>query len=145
MTASPSGNPLGLVLVQIPDCTIQIRSKGKPNKVGNLQICCQRIDLTKGENHPHHQDPQKEQPEKSKAKRLGVKEDQAPKKVNYKLCNVKIDTFTPLGGLCRQVDSCCAESHKCIQNAPYDREENGRRCQRRLYDCCTIYIHTVSC
>ena len=77
--------------VQKPDTEIEVCGEGKPNQIGNLQLCRQGIDFAPCEDHTQNQCPQKQQPQKGKAVGLRVKKDRRPEKIYDQLPDKEID------------------------------------------------------
>lgn len=132
-----------MLLVQIPDTQIQIGSKGQPDQIGNLQFGCQRIHLSEGKDHPKHQPPQKQQPEKGKAEGLGVEEDRTPEKIDHKLCDEEVQSQTPGFGWRSLINPCRSDTHQCEQDRPDHRKYPTRRRQRRFRNGLAVKGGTV--
>lgn len=110
-----------------PDKKVQIGCKQKPDKVRNLQICCQPVNSEKLDNHKHHKDYKKYNPDKCKKISFHIKENYWPKEVHEKL--EPVNERNP--AVCF-IHKSGTYPHKGIKNRPYDWEHNWWRSKWRL-------------
>ena len=71
--------------IEQPHPEIQVRGKGHPEEIRNLQPRGQFIHFPKGQNHQQNQHPQNDQPEKGKSKGLQIEEDDTPEEIERHL------------------------------------------------------------
>lgn len=119
--------PAGLLLVQHPYAVIQVGGKGDPEQVGNLHPCGQRVHLAEGDDHPHNQPPQNQQPNQCGAEGLQIEKQNAPKEVKGQLEQKDAQAIGALTGGGSQIDPSGPNSHQSEQNAPDDGKYHGRR------------------
>ena len=80
----------GLLSVQQPNARIEIPGEGDPEKVRDLQVRGDRIDLPERQDHPKNQDPQRDEPDERPAKGLPVEENDAPEEVDSQLNEIQL-------------------------------------------------------
>lgn len=66
-----------------------------------------------------------------------------PEEIDNQLCNKNIQSPVSLCGPRGQIDSCGADSHQRIQNAPDNRKKESWRRQRRLWDARAENLHAI--
>ena len=69
------------LFIEDPHAKIQIRGKGHPQEVGDLQQGGRFVDFAESKDHQQDQRPQDHQPDERKTERPEFKENDAPEKI----------------------------------------------------------------